>query len=696
MKNKNKENHNKEKHNKEIRNIKTPNKETQNKETHNKETHNKETPNKEIQSNEIGNAESKTTGRKKIPDKILLAAGSLILLIFVMTGIFSGADLSDTTYSLANYKYFNSLEGSWKYATFLANLTGFLLVKVFGGNMIMMNMATSMFIVITAGAVMFSLRKIIPIPVLFAGEVIAIGLCWCPSVILYNYLSYLLLTVACLLLFFGMLGDRKGFLFLAGICLGLNFFVRISNAAQVILILWVVFAYYAKKTAIRREIGGTGLLTAIGMCVLGYLAGVLSGFVILFIYEMSMGGNAAARLGEVFSWITGLLGIGKDEGNSLSSGTGYSFADMLGSVLENYKGNLTWAGMLVGEVLLGSVFFDLEFIERSVKGKNKAGTVKAIGIIKRICYTVCVVLLFVYYERNGIFNLTYTNTGSVFRISVVFILVTVLVVLADMTAGFRCSPEERMLACMCFILIAITPIGTNNHLFAVINNMFIIAPVSLYLMIQLLGDIRDKKFHYPVAVMFFALIAVMIIQSAIFGVVYTFKDGEDGTKRSAVISEKIPTMSGVRTTAAHAEALEGLSEYIASTDAADKGLIVWGNMPGLFYILDQKPELNTLWPDLDSYPYDDFSAGLTALQESKKDPLLIISAEEAEAFGGAKGYSYSAGEEDDLQIMLKRMALMEFMLLGGYRCSYSNQEFFVYEPYHIEDIWQNMQWNEEE
>ena len=126
--------------------------------------------------------------KKLFSDKVLLATGSVLLLIFVMTGIFSGADLSDTTYSLANYKYLNSLEGSWKYATFLANLTGFLLMKVFGGNMIMMNVATSMFIFITSGIVLFALRKVIPVPILIAGELIAVGLCWCPSVILYNYI----------------------------------------------------------------------------------------------------------------------------------------------------------------------------------------------------------------------------------------------------------------------------------------------------------------------------------------------------------------------------------------------------------------------------------------------------------------------------------------------------------------------------
>jgi len=629
--------------------------------------------------------------KKLFSDKVLLATGSVLLMIFVMTGIFSGADLSDTTYSLANYKYFNSLEGSWKYATFLANLTGFLLMKVFGGNMIMMNVATSMFILITSGIVLFALRKVIPVPILIAGELIAVGLCWCPSVILYNYISYLLLTAACLFLFFGMLNDRKRLMFLAGICLGLNFFVRISNAAQVILILWVVFAHFAKKNSVRKETGGTGLFPAIGMCVTGYLAGALCGFAVLFIYEMSMGGNAAARIGEVFSWITGLLGIGKAEGDSLSSGTGYSFADMLGAVLENYKGNLSWTGLLVGGVLLGTVFFDVELIEGAVKGKNKAKIVKAISIIKKICYTACVVLLFVYYERNGIFNLYYTNTGSIFRISVIFILVTILLVLADMTAAFRCSPEERMLACMCFILILVTPIGTNNHLFAVINNMFLIAPISLYLMFQLLGDIRDKKFCYPVAVMVYALIAVMLVQSAIFGVVYTFKDGEDGTRRDAVISEKIPTMQGVRTTGAHSEALEGLCEYIASTEVGDKGLIVWGDMPGLFYVLDLKPELTTLWPDLDSYSFDDFSAGLTAVEESGRTPILIISAKEAEAFGDVKGYSYSADETDDIQIMLKRLSLMEFMVLEGYKCSYSNQEFYVYESVSIDDLWQQMQ-----
>ena len=111
----------------------------------------------------------------------------------------------------------------------------------------------------------------------------------------------------------------------------------------------------------------------------------------------------------------------------------------------------------------------------------------------------------------------------------------------------------------------------------------------------------------------------------------------------------------------------------------------------MFYVLDLKPELTTLWPDLDSYPFDDFSAGLTAVEESGRTPILIISAKEADAFGNVKGYSYSADETDDIQIMLKRLSLMEFMALEGYKCSYSNQEFYVYESVSIDDLWQQMQ-----
>ena len=54
----------------------------------------------------------------------------LILLIYPLLKINQGIDVSDAIYSLANFQYFDSMEGTWMVATFLANAVGSLLMNL--------------------------------------------------------------------------------------------------------------------------------------------------------------------------------------------------------------------------------------------------------------------------------------------------------------------------------------------------------------------------------------------------------------------------------------------------------------------------------------------------------------------------------------------------------------------------------------
>ena len=65
----------------------------------------------------------------------------------------------------------------------------------------------------------YALGRIIQVPPMVSA-VIAISFCWCPSTILYNYLTYFLFLAGCICLFRGLIWERKGLLIAAGVCLG--------------------------------------------------------------------------------------------------------------------------------------------------------------------------------------------------------------------------------------------------------------------------------------------------------------------------------------------------------------------------------------------------------------------------------------------------------------------------------------------
>ena len=184
----------------------------------------------------------------------------MILLIYPLLKINQGIDVSDTTYSLANYQYFGSMEGTWMVATFLANAVGSLLMHLpWGDTLLGMYFYTALLQSVIALAVYLGLRKKLPAPVLFLGEFMALSLCWCPSTILYNYLTYLLMTAGVLLLYCGVLesgqgtGTNKKALWLyiaAGICLGANVAVRMPNVVQM---AFIVVVWYGAALMCHRQ-----------------------------------------------------------------------------------------------------------------------------------------------------------------------------------------------------------------------------------------------------------------------------------------------------------------------------------------------------------------------------------------------------------------------------------------------------------
>ena len=49
---------------------------------------------------------------------------------------------------------------------------------------------------------------------------------------------------------------------------------------------------------------------------------------------------------------------------------------------------------------------------------------------------------------------------------------------------------------MTLLLILITPIGSNNYTFPLVNNLFLIAPVTLWLLRRLIQRAGDGQLHF--------------------------------------------------------------------------------------------------------------------------------------------------------------------------------------------------------
>ena len=579
----------------------------------------------------------------------------VFLFLFALIGCNQGADLTDTTYSLGNYLYFRELGGEWIYATFLANLLGYLLMLLTGHRMIWMNVAGSVIIAVTAAVVYYGLKNYIPRVILFLGELMAVGLCWCPRVIFYNYLTYLLLTAAAVLLYHAVMTKKKGLFLAAGILLGLNVFVRISNLTEMALILLVWYRAFLDRSVDRQK---NMVWQQTGICIGGYLLGILMG---LFLMLMTVGAGGYSRM---LNWVFSLFTSSGEAG-------GYSMNGMLGIILKNYKGSLRWLLFIVAGITAGMLMF-------SIKKERFLG-------LKKFLYLAGIVILGIYFYRNGVFDFRYYNNGSIFHLCVIFFLIEWIVCIL-MIFHKKAGKEDKLFAMLTMIILLITPLGSNNHLFTCINNMFLLAPLGCFAGYRLYGFYCKGCWRFPCSAMCILLAAGLLVQSLLFHGYFVFRDGVDGTPRDTVITEEGNSyLAGMKTGHAHAQAIEGLTAYAGGQFTGDEELILYGNLPGVAYLLHMPPAFTTIWPDLESFPIGLFTEELEQLAKDCLDgkrewPVLILSLETAAyATQDAEGMKLQGVDENKMETDEKLAALSEFILRQEYQETYSNGEFVIFE-----------------
>ena len=551
----------------------------------------------------------------------------LILLVYPLLWANQGIDVSDPTYSLTNFRFFPELAGTWPIATWLANVAGFLLMKLpFGGTLLGMNLYTRLFISAMALLAYFFLRGKMPAWMAFAGEIIAISFCWCPSTILYNYLTYFLFLAGCICLFRGLIWERKGLLIAAGVCLGLNVAVRTPNALEVVLIL-AVFWYGKLCQDAPAKIWKNVL-----WCVCGFFAGFLAAFAGICIQY----GPAA-----YFGMFTGLSGYaGTDET--------YSALSMVTSVLSAYAGTFPWVMTLVICALAGWLFFRL-----LPPGLRTAG---------RAVYLCCIPVLIRLFWGRGMFTFTYYNYRSMYEWGMLLLYLSLASCVLVMADG-RTFRRDRLLAAVVLLVVLVTPIGSNNGTMPALNNLFLAAPFAIRTLSVLFSRNRKRHFAFPAAALTAAVFLMAAAQGIGFRACFSFGDGIYGEKRDAKV-ENSAILTGMKTRAENAEGLSGLADYANAHSLAGRSLITFGSAPGLHFILDMPPGISHCWPDLDTYPAAQMQEELDGLAASGQElPVVIVYKENGELPEETRKWEILTG----------------FLAEGGYGLRYENVGYQVYE-----------------
>ena len=418
----------------------------------------------------------------------------ILLFLYPLLWMNQGIDVSDPMYSLTNFRFFPQMEGSWALATYLANVTGWLLMKLpFGGTLLGMNFYTRLIISAMALLSYYFLKGKMPAWIAFAGEIMAVSFCWCPTTILYNYLTYFLFLAVCILLYRGLIWNRRSLLVWAGVCLGLNVMVRTPNIAEALLIFAVFF--YGKLSGEKAA----EMWKNTGACVAGFLLGFAGVFLAICIQYGP---------GAYFGMFGSLAGY-------TSTDESYSPFSMITSILSAYGGTLTWLMVIAVCILAGWIFFHL-----LPSRLEKAG---------KVLYCLCIPILIRLFWGRGMFTFTYYNYRSIYEWGMLFlylILISCCICLGN-SLFFR---RDRLLAFIILLSVIATPIGSNNDTMPNLNNLFLAAPFALWMLGKFFRRKLRKTEAFPVMAMSVMIVGMVFLQGIGFRSRFAFGDGIYGEK----------------------------------------------------------------------------------------------------------------------------------------------------------------------
>ena len=565
---------------------------------------------------------------------LTLAVLPLVLVLYSLIGIRQGADVTDTMYSLANYENFSLLDPMWAIATFIPNITGALFVHLpSASTLVGMNVWCTLFVVAPALIVYYLMRDIIPVPALFFGEWLALSLCWCPRVILYNYMTYTFFTMGAVLLLRGLILDegrkRDIFLLFAGFSLGLNVLVRFPNLTEALLIAVPVYEGLLKKTRpmlIMRD------------CLLCF-AGYVAGFILPFLAVVSLYGFGA--YGEMIASLFGMTGTASD----------YSASGMLTLIFDAYAHTLARMVVLVPLIAFGCVLF---LIRRSKFIPVKCGI-----------FFAALLVLVRYYFATGVLTRNYWYYDCMFSVAMMIVLISAVFFILDISGITGADIPLKPTSLSAIVIILVTPLGSNNYTYPLINNLFLIAPAFLYALWRvslrfLLSVSPDEDeglspVHIPWVMTSALLVILLFIQGGLFHSNFSFADGDDGAERSIRVSS-VPRIEGQMTTSENALALGTLYKELINYDAP---LLTFGKIPGLIYLTEMEPAIDTVWPDLDSYTAERFDS---ALSEMIERPVIVVR------------------DDTDGEALAERKfnLLLFYMEQNGYREVFTNGSFTIY------------------
>lgn len=597
----------------------------------------------------------------------------ILFLLYPMRHVWQGIDLQDTGYNYANFLYMglDHMDPMWLYSTYLATALGhFFTLLPMGKTVIGLNIYTGLLVSGLAGmSYWFCTSKLkMPSGLVVLGEFLAMNLCWCPTAVLYNYLTYVLFLCAAMLVYLGLTKENKYALVVAGICLGSNILVRFSNLPEAGLILAVwAYSFWKKdiKTPFRNAVQNTGF------CLAGYLGGLAFwGVYIQLRYGL---GNYVAGIRRLFAMT--------------ETATDYKSSSMLLGLVLPFKGMIYYVIRMLFFVVLALVCVAVCELVKKCIGERFS---RVISVIEGIgAALACIVMCLWLYKREYV-SFAYYSYDSMYR-PAIFLLLLAMVIAVVVILLPRFAKEEKLLSAIVVLVLLLSSLGSNNNVYPSINNMFLTAPYTLFFLWKFTrwGEKVKTRFDFlkiwPISGAGWSMVTLLLIHAVVFGAGFVFAEST-GVQEFGGRVNTDGALQGIHMQTDRAAYLAETEEFIKNQGLEGQELISYGKIPAVSFFFRMPAAFNP-WCDLDSYNYTQMEKDLREteeklLQEAGTKPVIMLEHIYEMLYTDNRAILEEEGMNpewlDFLEAAPKWNLLQEYMDRYDYKMEYDNEKLSIW------------------
>lgn len=580
-------------------------------------------------------------------EKIIYGILWLGLVLFAFRKVNKGLDLWDTGYNLANFQWMGPehMDGMWLFSTYLSNAVGHAFSLLPGGKTLLwMNIYTTgvtVLLMILISSFLVRYMKI-PMGLVMAGEFVALNLCWAPSAILYDYLTFVCLDLGLILMLIGLTKEHIREVFLSGVLIGLGMFVRFSNLAQLIVIILIPVFYTIMwiGCALNREKGKKIWLKNMLRQMAVFLAG----------YALSV----ATMLGYIsvrYGFSEYVKGIGELMDMSRTT-PGYSSSFMIKFLFTN----LIRYGLRLWHVI-AAIVFGLVCAVLADKMDSKLHKCIFRPMAVGISMILSLQVLYTYLTKCDYITRNYLSYSSVYAPMLLLGVLTIFIAVVRVFSK-EASMAEKFLGVIVVSIYLLSVIGSSTEFHLGMNNYFVLMPYLLWEIYCFCRRKADLIPVYPAKMIVTAFVIFCCFLTIGFGQKFVYEEAGSTTGREYCVNGN-RALRGIYMTQKKAEIAQGLSDYLVENGLQGREVILYDMNPGLAFYLQLPPAFNS-WISLGSYSCEKLQADLEKVKEKQELPIMIV----------------SNNFENDERV--KAEVLRQFMKECGYEMKYSVGQFDVY------------------